>query len=1061
MRFALSPSQQGLWFLSQVDDQISAAYNVVLALRSSGPIDADRLQRTLAVLQARHEALRCCIVSELGVPSLEVFDAAQLPPWTLARRAGDLTMIAAEEGDLAFAMDVAPLARAILVAPPDGVGQAGVVFVFPHLLFDDGSAKVFLEDLQRVDRALAKGVDPVDLPPAGSLRVMTEQEQHLLSSPTIRALATEVAQRLAGMPDRLALPGGKAVGNSAGRYASAAVEFQLPTPAAEQLAAFARAQRSTTAAVCLAAYELLLWKYSGQDDFGVCMPVANRSSEDRQKVVGYLTNLSVVRARLNPTQTVARFIGMVTEQLWNVLDACALPFPLLAKQIKRLGGDLQGPLLQIGFSHVMADDAPLGIGAAQLYPLLIPPRRVKNQLKLDLSETRNGLRGLLLYDRDTLDAQTVQRMASGYGRMLQALISDASVRLRDLPLLTEAERHQILVEWNDTKKAYPSDKCIHQLFEEQVEKTPEAVAVVFEDQQLTYAQLNAKANQLAHYLRGLGVKPDTLVAICVERSLEMVIGLLGILKAGGAYVPLDPDYPAERLAYMLQDTAAPVLLTQGRLKERLPAHQARTVCLDEDWGAIGKSESTNLVSHTHPLNLAYCIYTSGSTGKPKGVQVTTQAVLNLIGSWNADHATRPAERTSLWTSFGFDASIWEWLLPICSGAGLAIPTDQVRLDPFQFLRWTGEVGVTTAYLPPHIARLLPDLIGKGISVPSRVLLGVEPLNERSLAAALGETTVLNGYGPTEATVYASAYAGPLQPLDRNIPIGRPIASTQIYLLDEDLNPVPIGVAGEIHIAGVGLARGYLNRPDLTAEKFIANPYGEPGSRMYRTGDLGRYLPDGNIEFLGRIDHQVKIRGFRIELGEVEAALRGCEGVREAVVLARGDEPGGKRLVAYLSGREGTVPTVKLLREQLLRSLPEYMVPAAWVVMESLPLNPNGKIDRKALPAPQGQAVDTGAHYEAPRNEVERRLAQIWVQVLKLPRVGIHDNFFALGGHSLLATQVVARVAHAGLGQLSLRMIFDTPTVAGLATAVQSLPNQSTDRASAGAIPRLPRVGQTH
>jgi amino acid adenylation domain-containing protein len=1060
MRYALSPSQQGLWFLSQVDDQISAAYNVVLTLRSNGPIDAGRLQRTLAVLQARHEALRCRVVSELGVPSLEIFDAAHPPAWTLAPRTGDLATIAADEGDLAFAMDVAPLARAILVSAPDGVGQAGVVFVFPHLLFDDGSAKVFLEDLQRVDRALTKGVDPVDLPPAGSLRAMLEQEQHRLSSPRTTALATEVAQRLAGMPDRLALPGGKDVGGSAGRYAGAAVEFQLTAPENERLAAFARAQRSTTVAVCLAAYELLLWRYSGQDDFGVCMPVANRSSEDMQKVVGYLTNLSVVRGRVKPTQTVAQFIGTVTEQLWDVLDACALPFPLLARHIKRLGGDLQGPLLQIGFSHVLADDEPLEIGAAQLYPLLIPPRRVKNQLKLDLSETHDGLRGLLLYDRETLDTQMVQRIADGYRRMLLALTTNASMRVQDLPLLTEAERHQILVQWNDTKADFPQDKCIHQLFEEQVERSPDAMAVVFEDQQLTYAQLNAKANQLAHHLRGLGVKPDTLVAICVERSLEMVIGLLGILKAGGAYVPLDPDYPEERLAFMLQDTDAPVLLTQAHLRERVPRTASQIVCLDSEWSEIGNCAATNPPTVTSPLNLAYCIYTSGSTGRPKGSLNTHRGFVNLSMWYASDRAGhRVAERTLLASSLSFDLTQKNVIGTLMAGGMLVLPngpTADVEAIATAADRYRPtRLNCSPSALRAFAAAALNDSL-------RTLVLGGEPIDATLVADCNDKgLTLVNSYGPTECADVAVSHLCEHGAHIDKCPLGRPLPNVQVCLLDAQLQPVPVGVTGELHIAGVGVGRGYLNRPDLTAEKFIPDPFGEPGTRMYRTGDLARYLPDGNIEFLGRIDHQVKIRGFRIELGEVEAALRGCEGVREAVVMAREDEPGDKRLVAYLSGREGTVPTVERLREQLLRSLPEYMVPASWVVMESLPLNPNGKIDRRALPAPQVQAVDTGARYEEPRNEVERRLAEIWVQVLKLPRVGIHDNFFALGGHSLLATQVVGRVAQEGLGQLALRTVFDAPTVERLARMLQELPSQVPSAASPSSIPRLPRADRSH
>jgi amino acid adenylation domain-containing protein len=727
-----------------------------------------------------------------------------------------------------------------------------------------------------------------------------------------------------------------------------------------------------------------------------------------------------------------------------VLEADAhqdLPFEKLVEELQPERHLNHTPLFQVMLALNNTGEVGLELPGLQLRPLLAEGTTAKFDLTLALEAGGGVLRGAFEYNTDLFDCSTIERMVSHYQTLLEAVVADPQARLKDLPLLTEAERHQILVEWNDTEKAYPSDKCIHQLFEEQVEKTPEAVAVVFEDQQLSYGELNVKANQLAHHLRGLGVKPDTLVAICVERSLEMVIGLLGILKAGGAYVPLDPDYPAERLAYMLQDTAAPVLLTQGRLKERLPAHQARTVCLDEDWEAIGKSESTDPVNHTHPLNLAYCIYTSGSTGRPKGVAISHR---NLVASTTARHAVY-AETGNflLLSSISFDSSVAGVFGTLTSAGTIVVArSDDVR-DATRLLEVIERHGVETILcIPTMYQRILEHSTAERNCDSLRsVILAGEICPPALIAKSYNSAKrlrVSNEYGPTEAAVWSTVYLCVADETS-TIPIGGPISNCQIFILDEAAAIVPIGVGGEIHIAGAGLARGYLNRPDLTAEKFIANPYGEPGSRMYRTGDLGRYLPDGNIEFLGRIDHQVKIRGFRIELGEIENALLAHAQVREAVVLAREDDPGNKRLVAYVVGKAAAQApslTISELRSHLGRTLPEYMVPSAWVFLDALPLNPNGKIDRKALPAPETTREDLGTEYVAPRTPTEELLAQIWAEVLKVERVGIHDNFFALGGHSLLATQVVSRIRQRLKSVVSLRTLFQAPTPAQLAVRLQ-------------------------
>jgi len=1050
LRHALSSSQQGLWFLSRIDARVDVAYNVVLALRASSSIDPVRLQSALRVLQARHEALRCRIVAELGVPAIEVEDAAQATTWMLEQRAGDLKHIATEEGNRPFEIGLAPLARAVLVRPVDVNQCYGLVFVVPHLLFDDASARILMQDLQLIDRALLQGEDPMSLAPPGSLLEAIEREQALVGGQKIKAVAAATAERLEGMPERLALPGLIASAEVSPVYAGAAVEFELSAELVDSMRTFMRQQRCTPAAGCLAAFLLLLWKVSGQVDFGVNLPVSNRGGKELQQVIGYFTNVGIVRAQIDPMQAVSQFLARLNEQWWDLLDACELPFPLLAKQVRRRGGDLQAALMQVGFNHLVKDDSVLALGTAQLRQVQVLPEAVKNQLKLDIEETPTGLRGVMLYDRNAMDRETVQGLADGYVRLLESMVAASGTRLRDLPLLGEAQRNAMIERGRGETIALPR-QGLHKLFEEQVERSPDAVAVVFEDQQLTYGQLNARANQLAHHLRGLGVKPDTLVAICVERSLEMVIGLLGILKAGGAYVPLDPGYPEERLAFMLEDTDAPVLVTQAHLTERMPETKSRTVCIDSGWSEIDICAATNPPNVTSALNLAYCIYTSGSTGRPKGVGVEHSSVVNLWGGLGEVVYTSlpPQARIGCNAAIYFDASV-QYLCQSLNGNALVLMSEAVRRDPMAMVDWLHRQRIDAFDCTPKQLELLCQ---NGLLEDPKARLvvvggeAVDPNLWQLIQAS--KLRAVNVYGPTECTVDAT-----WMPFHGQRPaIGRPIANTQVYLLDECCQPVAIGVAGEICIAGAGLARGYLNRPDLTAEKFVPDPFGEPGTRMYKTGDLARYLPDGNIEFLGRIDHQVKIRGFRIELGEIEEALRGCEGVREAVAQAREDEPGDKRLVAYVVPMSGAI-SVADLRNRLSAFLPEYMVPAAWVFLDALPLNSNGKIDHKALPAPELSRDGLDVDYVAPRNSIEELLAGIWAKVLKVERIGVHDNFFALGGHSLLAMQVVSRIRTALNTDLPLRVLFEASSLAALADRVSAL------RSSNHVTEALPSIRRT-
>ncbi|HEY9657256.1 MAG TPA: amino acid adenylation domain-containing protein, partial [Allocoleopsis sp.] len=708
--------------------------------------------------------------------------------------------------------------------------------------------------------------------------------------------------------------------------------------------------------------------------------------------------------------------------------------------------------------------------------------------------------------------------------------------ITELPLLTESERQQLLVEWNNTQTHYPQDKCIHQLFEEQVDRTPDAVAVVFENQQLTYRELNQRANQLAHYLQTLGVGPEALVGICVERSLEMVIGILGILKAGGAYVPLDPAYPQERLAFMLQDSAVPVLLTQSHLADKLPSHSAKMRYLDKDWQDIEQQSQENFAGNAKANNLAYVIYTSGSTGKPKGVLLEHRGLCNLAQAKVQQFDVKSSSCVLQFASPSFDASVWEIVIALTGGARLCLGSREKLLPGVQLVGLIQQQRVTHVTLPPSALAVLPET---DLPTLQAIIVGGEPCLPSLAAKWAHNRQFFNAYGPTEATVDATI--APYEQSMKIFPIGRPIANTQVYILDRHLQPVPIGVAGELHIGGDGLARGYFNRPELTQEKFIPNPFSDqPGARLYKTGDLARYLPDGNIEFLGRIDHQVKIRGFRIELGEVEATLSQHPDVREAVVTVREDMPGDKRLVAYitstlmpdrlpyqseclleLSGNtfklrtedisnggiglvdapamaehtpvclyllmpgadeaqwfngvvawsrssaagirlqltaseqalldrsitylletQGLLKTwqrtiAQSLRQFLKDKLPDYMIPSAFVLMQSLPLTPNGKIDRRAFPAPDRAQTQQEDHFIAPRTPTEIAIAEIWKQVLGLQTASIYDNFFELGGHSLLAVQIISRIRSTFGIELPLSCLFESPTIAGLSEAIDS------------------------
>ncbi|MBW4507954.1 MAG: amino acid adenylation domain-containing protein [Scytonematopsis contorta HA4267-MV1] len=834
--------------------------------------------------------------------------------------------------------------------------------------------------------------------------------------------------------------------------------FNVIPSQVEQISEFIKKEKVSIDLFFLTCWQVLLWRIIQKPEVFVGVGCENRKHEDLQDSVGLLARYLPLKSSFQEGllfQDVLKQIQLKLDNIYtwqeyfswesiidenkdenkSYVNTAFIPFSFdFSKQYKHIVND-------ICFSIVKRDIC-----------------FDKFKVKLSLTQNQDDLVAQLHYDTNLFDEDYIQCLVEQFQTLLSGILNDPETVIDKIPILSDIEREKILVNFNDTSYDYPKDKCIHHLFEEQVRKTPKAVAVVFENQQLSYYQLNQRANQVAHHLQSLGVKPEKLVGICVERSIDMVVGMLGILKAGGAYIPLDPNYPQERLSYMLADSGVEVLLTQQSLLKSLPQNQAQVVCLDADWDIISKQSEDNPKCRVKSENLAYVMYTSGSTGQPKGVAIEHHSVLNLAeGLYQAIYAkieTSPL-RISLNGSFSFDTSVKQFV-QILYGHTLDIIPTIVRFDGDALLSYLQDHKIDVFdCTPSQLELLITAGLLLGDDVPKYILVGGEAISPDRWQALTQVKTInfYNVYGPTECTVDATVCK--LRISDNQPIIGRPIANTQIYILDEQLQPLPIGVCGELYIGGDGLARGYLNRPELTREKFIHNPFqnskfkaslgntsGLQSSKLYKTGDLARYLPDGNIEFLGRIDNQIKIRGFRTELGEIEAVLNAHPQIQQAVVIATEDVSGNKRLVAYIVKSDESL-TINQLSEFLLSKLPEYMLPSDFVILDTLPLTPNGKIDRKALPA-QNSKITRIQEYVAPRTRSEKIIANIFASVLGVQNVGIHDNFFKIGGHSLLATQVTSRLKQAFSVELSLPQIFETPNVAGLASALTQLQLQHTE-----------------
>ena len=1007
------------------------------AVRWTGVLDIAALDRSLDAVIARHEALRTTFATRDGrgirviAPSLKL--ALHVVDLTGVDEA-ELGRLVREDARAPFDLAHGPLVRARLVrlGPNDHVMLFGV----HHIVFDGWSFGVLFGELATLYAAFTSGGEPALPPLAIQYADFAAWQRHVLSGEVMAEQLAYWKRQMSGSPRLLELPTDRprpAVMTNAGATRS----FRLSRTLTASLHALSRAESTTLFMTLLAAFQTLLHRYSRQSDIVVGSPIANRTREETENLMGFFLNTLMFRTDLSGEPTFRGLLGRVREVSLGAYAHQDLPFEKLVDELKPERNLSYAPLFQVLFILQGKWDA-VDLPGLALAPVPLTDELDSGTSKLDLSlsmdDHPDGLRGDVEYNTDLFDESTIIRFIGHFERLLESIAANPDQRISVLPILRDAERHQLVVAWNDTERPYPKRPLLHELVEEQAAIAPSATAVVFEGQTLAYGVLNERANQLARHLRSLGVGVDTLVAVATERSFDMVVSLLAVLKAGAAYVPLDPGYPRDRLAFMISDSRPQVVLIQEHLRRSIPTDDRDVIAIDSAWPEISRQPDTNLGVVVAPDHLVYVIYTSGSTGRPKGVMNTHAGAINHMW-WLADQFGFGASDSILQkTPFSFDASVWELFLPLVRGGRLVMAKPEGHQDPAYMADVIRTEAITTLQFVPAMLALFVeiDAVASCTSL-RRVVAGGEALSfgtvrrfREMLAADL-----YNMYGQTEASD-DSSYWRCTGNESATVPIGRPIGNMRVHVLDANLEPSPIGVAGEIHIGGAGLARGYLDRPALTAERFVPDPFARiAGGRLYKTGDLGRVRADGVIEFLGRIDHQVKIRGFRVELGEVEAELGLHPALREAVAMVREDARGEPRLVAYLVG---TDIDVSALRAFLRERLPDYMVPSAFVVLDELPLTPNGKVDRNALPVPELPTSER--KYVAPQTASEERLAALWSELLHVERIGRDDNFFELGGHSLLAVQLVGRLQRLGLGT-ELRTLFTTPTLAALAATLGS------------------------
>ena len=1078
----LSFSQERLWFLTQLDPE-SPGYNMPAAVGLEGALDVPAMARSFAEVRRRHEVLRTVFPAVQGRPTPRVVpaeEASALPVIDLSGlpeeiREEERRRLSLEEGRRFFDLARGPMLRTSLLR----LGRLGetdhvLLLTMHHIASDGWTIGILIRELEALYRAFAQGL-PSPLPELPlQYSDYADWQRRWLDGPAMEEHLAYWRRRLAGRLPALEMPTDRprpSLLTSRGARLSRTV----PSAKTEEIRAWSQGEGVTLFLTLLAGFNALLHRYTGQDDLLLGIPIANRNRLETEGLIGFFLNMVVQRTDASGDPAFRELLGRVRDGFLGSTPHQEVPFEKLVEDLQPERDLSRTPVFQVQFSLQNTPTQALELPGVKLTLLENHNRTTKYDFTVFLFDEPEGLRTTLEYNVDLFDEVTIDRFLRHWEILLTGSAAAPDLRLAELPMLTSEERSQLLAGWNETDREFPAESALHRIFEEQAALRPSAVAVVYEVEELTYGRLNERANRLARRLRALGVGPETPVGLCVERSVDLIVGLLGILKAGGAYVPLDPGYPPERLAYILEDalsgTAAPVLVTQERLVSRFHAEGEspyRVVRLDADRASLAQESPENLPGDCDPGHMAYVIYTSGSTGRPKGVPVPHANVARLFSATRHwfDFGAR-----DVWTMFhsaAFDFSVWEIWGALLFGGRLVIVPREAAVSPSAFHELLATERVTVLNQTPSAFRQLirADEEESRRLALQWVVFGGEALDLAALAPWIerhGDAApeLINMYGITETTVHVTWRRIVAADLERSgsSPIGAPIPDLQVHLLGRDLELLPVGIPGEIHVGGAGLARGYLGRPVLTAERFVPDPFsGKPGARLYRSGDLARRRPDGDVEYLGRIDGQVKIRGFRIEVGEIEAALNRHEGLRESVVMALPDVSGGRRLVAWVVPKEGEVETAEL-REHLKASLPDYMVPAAFVTLDRLPLTGNGKVDRRALPAPEAVAHAHQGVKLAPRSRTEQRLAEIWREVLRLDEVGVHDNFFEAGGHSLLVAQLASRVRGAFGLDLPLRAIFEAPTLEGLAARLETLlPELGEAEPVATPIPTAPRDG---
>jgi amino acid adenylation domain-containing protein len=1033
-KFPLSFAQERIWFMDQLEPN-RPIYNLPDTHYFKGPLDLDALQRTLTEIVRRHESLRTTFQTVDGEPmqviappqplSLHVIDLSDLPP---QERQTEAQRLADDETQKPFDLSRGPLFRVKLVRIAE---EEHLLLITMHHIVSDGWSIIRMgHELATLYQAYRSGESsPLPELPIQYADFAVWQREWMRGELLEKQLAYW-REALGGELPELELPmDHPRPARQSFRGAAEGIEYSgeiLP-----RLKEIGRERNATLFMTLLAAFDLLMWRYSGQADLLVGTPIANRNRRETEALIGFFVNTLVLRSKVNGNGTFRELLDQVRETTLRAYEHQDVPFEKLVEELQPQRSLSRHPLFQVLFT--LQDGGELKLSGLELTWMDTANDIAKFDLSFFISETSTGLYAWFEYDTELFERPTVARMLRHFEVLLEAIAANPDARLSELPMLTEAEREQ-LREWNQTTTDYGRDLCLQQIVETQVLQQPEAVAVLHGKEQITYRELNERANQLAHYLREHGVGLDVRVGILLERSVNFVVAVLGIIKAGGTYVPLDGTYPKQRLQFMLEDADVRLLLTE-RNQPQVATDATEVVYLDHAAELLANVSRENPENVNQAEDLAYVMYTSGSTGQPKGVAVTHRAINRLVR--NTEYVKlESSDRVGQTSNVSFDGATFEIWGALLHGATLVVLPKETVLSPLELKREIAKRKISVMFLTTALFNQMAQSVPEAFASLRYLIFGGEASDALAVKRVVERGKpqhLVNGYGPTEGTTFTTTYEVNEVTPGHALPIGRPLSNTEVWVLDRQGHLAPAGVTGELYIGGDGIAREYLGRPDLTAERFVPHPFSnEPGARLYRTGDLVRYMSDGNIVFLKRMDHQVKVRGFRVELGEIEAALNQYWAISESVVIDNDDLPGGTRLIAYIVPEEGVEPASAELYAFLKEKIPSYMIPSIFVTLKEIPLTPNGKVNRAELPVPQMSEDGASANFVAPRSPLEETLAEIWRETLGVAQIGVESNFFDLGGHSLMATRVVTQIRERFGVELPLRVLFESPTIAGLA-----------------------------